>query len=172
MRAGGGKQKGAAFEREVCVALSRWISDNKRDDIFWRSAMSGGRSTVAKKRGKMLATQAGDLSAIDPLGHGFIDRFVVECKHLKSLRLESAIKGNGILLDIWDKLDLGSRCLAKEAFLIMKQNNWPILLGLNRGIMGHYAEEMISPLVMFPRINLNIYSFEEWLKKVEPRQFR
>ena len=37
MRSGGGKQKGSAFEREICKKLSLWFTENERDDIFFRS---------------------------------------------------------------------------------------------------------------------------------------
>jgi len=47
MRKGGGKAKGASFERDICRRLSLWVSAGKQEDVFWRSAMSGGRSTVA-----------------------------------------------------------------------------------------------------------------------------
>lgn len=175
MKSGGGKRKGAAFEREVCVSLSRWLtsaSNNKRDDIFWRSAMSGGRSTVAKRQNKTLANQAGDLSAIDPLGHKFIDKFIVECKHLRSLGLESAIKGHGVLPDIWAKLGGQEIDYGKDAFLVMKQNNWPILLGLHPATFDHYCGKHINALVSYPRLKLNIYYFDEWLSKIDPRIFQ
>ena len=46
MRKGGGKEKGSSFERLVCKRMSMWLSKGERDDLFWRSAMSGGRATV------------------------------------------------------------------------------------------------------------------------------
>jgi hypothetical protein len=51
MRKGGGKQKGSQFERDVCRELSLWVSHGKQEDVYWRSAMSGGRSTVAALKG-------------------------------------------------------------------------------------------------------------------------
>src|SRR5215216_6431446 len=38
--------KGPQWEREVCRALSLWVTNGERVDVFWRSAMSGGRATV------------------------------------------------------------------------------------------------------------------------------
>ena len=55
MRKGGGKAKGSSFERLICKELSLWITGGEHQDVFWRSAMSGGRSTVAMKKGDKLA---------------------------------------------------------------------------------------------------------------------
>lgn len=55
--------KGADFERRFCKELSLWWSDRKQDDLFWRSSMSGGRSTVRHKTGKATAGHSGDICA-------------------------------------------------------------------------------------------------------------
>lgn len=57
--------KGASFEREVAKRLSLWWSGGERDDLVWRTAMSGGRATVRHRQGKKTAGQAGDLTATD-----------------------------------------------------------------------------------------------------------
>jgi hypothetical protein len=58
----GGSKKGGRFEREVCTDLSLWWSDGKEDDLFWRSAGSGGRSTRRKKKGSRTKNQGGDIT--------------------------------------------------------------------------------------------------------------
>ena len=60
--------KGSVFEREICKELSLWITSGERDDIFWRTAGSGGRATMRKKSGKTTANQEGDVCATDPIG--------------------------------------------------------------------------------------------------------
>lgn len=125
MRAGGGKAKGSAFERQICKELSLWVSGGKQKDIFWRSAMSGGRSTVAMKKGDKLAVQAGDVSSIHILGHKFIDEFTVECKFYKTLNYESIIKGKGKLLDFWRIAFKDAEKYGKMPLLVAKQNNYP-----------------------------------------------
>lgn len=60
--------KGSAFERELCKLLSSWWTNNKRDDVFWRSAGSGGRATQRSKRGQSTFGQYGDIQAVDPVG--------------------------------------------------------------------------------------------------------
>jgi hypothetical protein len=79
-RGGSGKRKGGTFEREMCVALSKWWSNGKRDDIFWRSASSGGRATQRKSKGKTTANSSGDICALDPIGKPLLDLVSIELK--------------------------------------------------------------------------------------------
>jgi hypothetical protein len=123
MKAGGGKAKGAQFEREVCKALSLWISDGKREDIFWRSAMSGGRATVAAKRGAKLSAQVGDISAVDPMGAAFIAHNIVECKYYRNLKLQTLFTGGkGGIFEFWKELEKSAIKNNKTPILVFKQN--------------------------------------------------
>src|ERR1700744_2530157 len=106
MRPGGGKAKGASYEREVCVMLSSWITRGLRSDIFWRSAMSGGRSTVAFKKGKALASQVGDISCVDPIGNRFTSRFAAECKFVADLQYTGLLTGKGKLIEFWTEINM------------------------------------------------------------------
>jgi len=98
MKQGGGKSKGATFEREVCSKLSLWVSKGERDDLFWRSSMSGGRATVRFQKGKDTVT-AGDITAIHEMGSSLTDNYIIECKFTSNIHLESAIF-QGPLIDI------------------------------------------------------------------------
>jgi hypothetical protein len=103
VRKGGGKSKGASFERKVCELLSKWQSNGQDTSWYWRSAMSGGRATVAKKSGKLLQSQCGDITAIDPRGSQFLNKFFVECKHVKSYNLSSFLLYNtGVMAKDWE----------------------------------------------------------------------
>lgn len=53
--------KGSKFERSVCTDLSHWWSCDERDDLFWRTAGSGGRATVRGRRGKQTEGACGDI---------------------------------------------------------------------------------------------------------------
>lgn len=75
-----GKRKGSSFEREICRQLSLWWTDEKRDDIFWRSASSGGRATQRMKQGKFTAGACGDICAVDPKGNRLMKMFTIELK--------------------------------------------------------------------------------------------
>ena|ERR1043166_6264419 len=98
---GYGKLKGGAYERTICVALSRWMSEGQHDDYYWRSSMSGGRTTVARKKGLELNAHAGDVSCVHVDGHALTDSFHIETKHYKDLNLLGLFKGNGKLIEFW-----------------------------------------------------------------------
>lgn len=119
-----GKQKGAGFEREICVALSKWITNGEKIDCLWRSAMSGGRATI--KRGEV--RQAGDITAVSPEGHALTDRFFIECKSYKNLSLDALIKEKGTLVDFWNVATREAKSHNKLPLLIFKQNRWPVIV--------------------------------------------
>lgn len=128
MRSGGGHSKGAAFEREVSVTLSLWVSHGKNRDLFWRTSMSGGRATVARKSGRSIR-QSGDICSITPEGHAFTDLFYVECKHYQKLDLETSfIKGTGKLARFWSKAIKEAKHYRRDPMLIAKQNNMPTIV--------------------------------------------
>ncbi len=72
--------KGASFERDISRQLSLWWTHGERDDVFWRSSMSGGRATVRAKKGQKTAYQNGDITATDPIGSPLIENVVIELK--------------------------------------------------------------------------------------------
>lgn len=129
------KVKGGEFERLICKRLSLWISEGKRDDLLWRSAMSGGRATVMKKKGKQVETQQGDISAIHPDGHKLTDRFIIECKNLHSLEFDRYLYGEGCLKLIWLKLLADGT--SRLPMLVMKEYRKPILVGLDYLVQHH-----------------------------------
>lgn len=133
MKAGGSKQKGSSFEREVCAALSLWITNGKDKDVFWRSAMSGGRATVHVRKG-VANRQAGDICAVAPEGHQFTDRWFIECKHVKNLELASfLLNGTGLLAGFWRKLLEQAEAHNKEPMLIAQQNRMSAIVMTNSG---------------------------------------
>lgn len=73
------KNKGNAFEREICSALSNWWVPG-RNDIFWRTASSGGRATQRAKRGTKTKNHDGDITATDPIGQPLLDVVTLEVK--------------------------------------------------------------------------------------------
>lgn len=127
------KQKGAAFERAVCVALSKWVSGDERQDLFWRSAMSGGRSTLGRKKhtaGEFTA-QAGDVTATDPLGHLLCSLFMIECKFYANLRTDClAWRRIGVFGAFFAKARTEARRFQKLPMLIAKQNGFPELVAV------------------------------------------
>lgn len=168
MRNGGGKAKGGAFERDTCKKLSRWVSGGAHEDLFWRSAMSGGRATVGGRKGLMLRRQAGDITAVSPEGHKLTDRFYVECKHLREIDFKGLITGKGALLKIWRKTLTEARTYGKEPLLVIRQNRWPTLMCLTRpgsADLGLTAAAHLSAANLLAGAGgLEIFRFEDALK--------
>jgi len=57
-------RKGSEFERWFAKQLSLWWSqewDEPRDDLFWRTSQSGGRSTVRARKGLGTKGHVGDI---------------------------------------------------------------------------------------------------------------
>ena len=152
MRSGGGKQKGASFERSVAKALSLWVTDGKKEDCFWRSAMSGGRSTVHLKKGKKLDQHAGDITATSPEGHLLTDFCIIECKHYRNLRLDMFfIHGKGTLAGFWRKLCKEGSHFKKQPFMVVRQNRIPTLVVTTRlalqELIGFKPEEYDDTII-------------------------
>lgn len=161
MRPGGGKAKGATFERLVCVALSKWVSNGERDDLFWRSAMSGGRATVGRKKGVERSAQSGDISIIDSKGSPLADVFSIECKTYEDLHLDNLVYGGKAgAPTFWTQCKRDAEQAGKLPFLVAKQNRKDILLGLSQEGMTLLQA---SPIASYPRHDLHLFFFEEFL---------
>lgn len=119
------KQKGSAFEREIGRGLSLWLTHGERGDLFSRNVGSGSRFTIAEKAGRELA-QAGDLMAAHHLAFDFMDRFIVEAKHYKSLEIPAYFSFRGKFLnEIIRKTAGQAKSSGKHYLIIAKQNNLP-----------------------------------------------
>lgn len=166
-----GKQKGSAFERQICKELSLWISHDKRKDIFWRSAMSGGRSTVAAKSGDKLSAQSGDISAVSSLGFNFIEKFMIECKFYKNLELAALIHNRGKLIFFWQKAQMEAINHNQLPILIARQNNYPTIVVMCRGGMKFFKLKYRKFDLIVPVFDMYIMTFDRF-KKLNPKVFR
>lgn len=72
--------KGGNFEREICHQLSKWWTNGKRDDVFWRTSNSGGRATVRRQKGKYTYSGHADISYTDTKGKALVDMYGIELK--------------------------------------------------------------------------------------------
>lgn len=154
MRTGGGNKKGSAFERKVCKALSLWVSGGKHEDLFWRTAMSGGRATVARKKGRTVR-QSGDICAVDRDGHSFTNRWYVETKAYAKIDLDSfIIKNKGRLAKWWGVCKREAKHYGREPMLIVKQNGWPWLVVTYTGSL----DKSVTPLLMVDNINISLFT--------------
>lgn len=156
MRPGGGKSKGAQFEREVCVILSKWVSSGQKEDVYWRSAMSGGRATVGFKSGKKHSSQVGDISCIAPIGNKFHDTFAIECKNYADLNFLGLLTGKGKLVDFWDEIGSQAMTHSKYPFLVAKQNRMKTMVCLGRFGMRTLGLDPAETLVISRPLDLHI----------------
>ena len=152
MKQGSGKSKGGQFERDICKALSLWVSKGANVDLYWRSAMSGGRATV--KRGQV--RQAGDITAVAPEGHALTEKFYVECKAYKMLTLDCLVTGKGTLIDFWKIAVKEAKSHNKLPMLIFKRNHWPIVVILDN---AGRVELGIAPAESFVRAGNMVFIF-------------
>ncbi len=163
MRKGGSKQKGASFERDICTQLSRWMSNSERDDLYWRSAMSGGRTTVGRRRGVNLSANAGDVSCVHSSGHALTDAFYFELKHYRDLNYLGLLKGNGKLVEFWLTTRREATSAGKHPLLIAKQNLIPAMACLT--IDGARLLQLEKrALLIAPALNLRIIPLFEFFK--------
>jgi hypothetical protein len=126
------KQKGAAFERDTCRRLSLWLSQGQRDDLLWRSAMSGGAATLQYRKDKINLTQSGDVSAIGQEAYEFCSKTFVECKHVKNLSFgRGFLCGTGELITFWKIAVREARKYKKQPMLIARQNMYPTIVVTN-----------------------------------------
>jgi hypothetical protein len=158
----GAKSKGGNFEREVATALSLWWSKGNRDDIFWRTHGSGGRSTMRGKQNKRTEGQYGDISATDISGKLLIKNWCIECKtgYSSSKKSEVLTKDgkkksvrqitNWCVLDAIDSKQNVSviEALWKQTYdQAIEANNQPILI---------FRRPRMSPCISF---NLRYFNF-------------
>lgn len=177
MKPGGSKQKGAQFERDVCEFLSQWLSEGKRKDLFWRSAMSGGRATVARKRGKHLKAQEGDITATHPIGHKLTNLFLIECKFYANLNILSMMEDGEVktgLAFFWDKLCEDAEKSNKYPMLIAKENRRkPLLILTSLGLDEFQPLDILDDEVAaFPRRGASLFYLEEFFSASDPRYLK
>jgi len=172
---GYGKQKGGEYERTICKELSLWVSNNKRDDIFWRSAMSGGRATFQRKKGINNKTQLGDITAIDSLGQNLTNLFIIECKYYQDLKLENLVYKTSVsgIISMWNTLINSCKINKKYPMLIAKQNFKPDLIfvnGYTERFLSKYYDNFYYEAYM-PKYNLCVYTLNSFLQIVDYKIF-
>ena len=160
------KQKGSSWEIQICRLLSMWISEGKRVDVFWRSAMSGGRATIGLDRGFKHKAQAGDISAIAALGERLLDHFIIESKFYKDLQLTNMVlKENGFLYDFWTDLTTKATVFDKQPMLIGRQNSFPPFVLMNNESMDIFDLTPAHAAAVLPRLRVNMVLFDVFLRE-------
>ena len=181
MKAGSGKRKGGSFENKMCKALSIWWSEGTRDDLFARTASSGGRFTLRKKTNKGTANQEGDITSTTPEGLLLIQSCCFEMKN--------GYKGWSIM-DLLDKPERKGKSTPQTFELFYQQasetkSKWPIIIAKKdgrkelifypmdlhnkiRSVSGlHIPEHLVyrtgkNCIVDVTMIGMNLYAFFGW----------
>jgi len=175
MKQGGGKGKGGEFERLICKKLSLWITNGNRLDIFWRTAISGGRATIGMKSGKFYKSQMGDIGSISHEGEPLLNKFIIECKYYKNLHLLDFVysisnpecKGPSKLF--WKKLQIDAEKIKRLPMLIMKENRKPILIGLNREGFSFFSEYCdLKADTIFKKNDLYLFDLDTFIDLIDP----
>jgi len=147
--------KGSNFEREICKKLSLWWSDEKRDDIFWRTSGSGARATYRRKKGKDTYGQEGDIQAIDPIGSPLTQLVTIECKrgyssiNLTDLLDKSNKKTKPCLIEQFITQAINENIYSKTYYwwLIVRRNNRQAIL-----LMPYKLYKLFQTIVSLPKI--------------------
>jgi hypothetical protein len=168
VKKGGGKAKGADFERYICKRFSRWLTRGAREDLLWRSAMSGGRATLQMRGGVRNRTQAGDITAIDPLGDRLLRVVLMECKAYKMLHLLSLETPwcKGMDRDrvncFWTRLIDDAAAHKRLPMLIARQN----LLGefVIVDTEGVRAFNLLPAPIVFSHTDAHVYRLEQFFR--------
>ena len=164
----------------MCSRLSLWASGLTRDDIYWRSATSGGRATfrTRQKRSQQalpeLLNQTGDISAIDPLGKPLIDAFFIECKSLADLHLRTLIYGGvGETRKYWEEPLKKARSYKKELITVAKENFGKEELVLTTKTGWEILRQARKPnrafrvRALFPDLGLYIFFLRDFLTALD-----
>jgi hypothetical protein len=159
-RGGFGKRKGGSFERKICKALSLWVSGGKMTDIFWRSAMSGGRATFHARKGVDIR-QAGDICAVSQEGHALTDVWFMECKHIKNAKLSLFLTtGQGPLAKFW-RVALSQAERHKRKPMLIVRSRGPIMVFVKQGAIEQYVPQ---PLLTSFVQGCDVFFFDDMLK--------
>ena len=177
MRAGGGKEKGSAYEREVGRLLSRWLTYDERADIFSRNVLSGGGFTRAEQAGAVTSRMPGDLMPAHPLAFAFMATFSVECKHLRDIGLEAYLWDpvyKSPLAQIITLAERQAHGIGLHYFVTAKQNHRTALLFVSKqvgNIMMECTRRRGGAFPMYHRVHRQrvfIMRLEDMLAAVDP----
>lgn len=118
--------KGSSYERAISKRLSKWWTNDERDDVFWRSQQSGGRATQRAKKGKSTKNQEGDIQAMDPIGQPLIDKVSIELKcgypDFGIDQIVQSRKQKPLVLDFIKQCKRESEPTNRDFWLIVKQD--------------------------------------------------
>ena len=147
--------KGSEFEREVCKRFSEWWTEGERDDVFWRSATSGGRAKARGRAGKSTHGQHGDIAATDPIGQPLIDLFTIELKRgypytsvqdLMDSSTKTKLEWEAWYLQVAESKDMAG---SASWMMITKKDRRRALVLLPSGLLSFLLKKVVVPFLQF-----------------------
>ncbi len=171
-----------------------WWSRGERDDIFWRTAGSGGRATNRQKIGKKTFGQQGDIQAVDPIGAPLTRLVTIEAKRgHKDAHIGDVIDRTNDHKLRW--LEVFIKQSMKEAkdsgtrywLLIIKRDNRKALVYMeerlyedldnetDHAFRGIYPQMFFTPPLRegsVPIENVFCTTLEKFLARVKPRHIK
>lgn len=163
----GKAKKGSVYERLFCKELSLWWSKGLRDDIFWRTAQSGGRATIRKRKGMATADSYGDITAIRREGKVLTKKTFFELKrgytgkkgttrqeyisitNLLDWPDPSKKKGDPVLIEWWNEAQLKRKsCGRKRAFVVFRRDRKVGCIVMSRAVFDFLEKK--NGLLMCP----------------------
>ncbi len=184
-----GKGKGSQFERELCTRLSYWWTRNQRDDVFWRSTISGGRATARGRVGKSTYGQYGDVQAVDPIGEPLLKVVTIEAKcGYRGVAFSDLLDAGERMKPIWlDWLKQVQEAWQKAGsfswLLVVKRDRRAVLVVFPSGLYQELVERQPSFASVYPSVLLRCpggmtirrlwaMRLNDFLGAVEPDTFR
>lgn len=153
------KKIGNSWEREFCKILSKWVSPQSEDLLFWRSASSGALATIRSKKKLNSINMDGDITCLDPQYAELTKKVYFECKTVKAndFNFWDSPKSNYIYHAIIETFE-NAFILNKIPFLAIKvrNNKTPKLIVIPESLLN---ELKILPNYSIWRINKSNYSF-------------
>jgi hypothetical protein len=118
------KNIGNSWERQFCKILSRWVSPNTNELMFWRSASSGAVATNRFKKKLLSKNMEGDITCLNFEYSKLTEKIYFECKTVKSNEFAfwSSPKSNYLYSAIIDTYKVAS-LHNKLLFLAVKIRN-------------------------------------------------
>jgi len=168
MKKGKSKEKGSSFERLISKELSLWLTNNKRDDIFWRTHSSGALGTISKKQ-----SQYGDIMSIDDLGKILTDNFNIECRHGKCIKVKDLIyqPTKSSMVQFLKEGIINANTSHRRPLWIFRENGKLIMVIMNLEDWLKYSKEPNNydnkkVVIILPKEKVILISFEDWKNSI------
>lgn len=172
-----GQKKGRSFEKEIAIELSKWMTEGKRDDIFYTSSGSGSRFTARQKQGKDTANSCGDISLLDPIGQPLLDFFSIEIKRgysneLDLLSLVDSNNKNHKIIEWVTKAQKEVKEAGRQTFLIIiKRDHKNKVVVADSGFLNsisYNSNKIETEIYVKNDFSFGIINYEEFFKFFEP----